>query len=269
MNKTIIITSALGVAAVVAAGVALYGSDAPTAAPSAQAPAALPVPLPEQRAAQSATAREAAQAAPQTTQTAQHQGPRIPALTAPVDTSAFFHRPYQVENVCDGYEYRVMDDGQTMRLKKCRSVDRNPSQYRNDPTEQLLADIDAGQPWAIEAMEVLGMRFMAQGNIYAGLGMLKEHAARTGKVGLLAVAQLTYMHGTTPQDSRLNYEIMRILTAKGHPAYLPRRVDEQRTRLLNAGFTPEQLDDIDARIDRYIGSIAPSETDPADNGGAS
>ena len=183
------------------------------------------------------------------------------------DPSAHFARPYKVERVCRGKKGAVLPDGTSILLEDCHSVDRNPSIYESYDTEQLLADIEAGQPWAVEAMEVLGMRYFAQGYVQAGAGWLKEHAARTGKVGLLHVAQLSYLAGNQTH-ALLRYELIGILLAGGYPGYERKMLATERRWLLESGADATKLDAIDAAVSAFVAGL-PKDDASRDDGGAS
>lgn len=184
------------------------------------------------------------------------------------DYAEYFHRPYVVERVCDGKKGAALADGRSIMLESCRTVDKNPSPYRDDSTEQLLADIEAGQPWAVDAMEVLGMRYFENGFVQAGAGWLKEHAARTGKVGLLHIAQANYLGGSVEHEL-VRYEFMGILIAKRYPVYAQKMLEAQRGSLLGAGVQTAQLDAIDASVQAFVGQLTRSAPGTPDAGGAS
>ncbi|MEL6209739.1 MAG: hypothetical protein AAFR44_06070, partial [Pseudomonadota bacterium] len=184
------------------------------------------------------------------------------------DPAPFFNRAPDLERVCDGVRGIVDAEGVGRTVENCYHVNRNPSPYASYSNEALLADIEAEQPWAADMMEELGTRYLAHGYVYTGFGWLKEAAARTGKVGLLHLAGLKYIHGDVEEEV-LRYELMGILLASGYPAYEPKMLANQRTSLINAGVDAARLDAVDTQVAEFVAAMPPMETDEIGDGGAS
>ncbi|MEM6639826.1 MAG: hypothetical protein AAF610_07975 [Pseudomonadota bacterium] len=190
------------------------------------------------------------------------QAPPVEAEEAP-DVEPFqahFHREYKVERVCHGKTAVVLPDGSTAMAEHCETIDLNPSPYKDDPTEQLLADIQAGQPWAADAMEIVAMRYFEAGYVQAGAGWLREHARLTGKVGLMHLAAFQHLSGDIEHEL-LRYEFSGILIARKYPVYSQKMLTNHRRALLAGGeVTAERLDAIDASVAKFVASLEASES---------
>lgn len=258
MNSKTLIAGALGAVAV--AGGALFAvtgqdTDKPDAAPT------------DRRAP--VTAQTATAPTPAATTVQRHAVvPAAGGLITHEDPAPFFHRPPEHEVVCNGVRGTVDADGVGHTVEDCRRVNRNRSPYSSYSNEALMADIDAGQPWATDMMEELGTRYLAHGYAHTGVGWLKEAAARTGKVGLLHVAGLQYIHGDV-ENEVLRYELIGILVARGYPAYEPKMLLNQRVSLVNAGVDPARLDALDAEVAEFVANMPPMDSDASGDGGAS
>lgn len=182
------------------------------------------------------------------------------------DYNAHFYRERKFEYVCEGTFTAPLPDGTTVSGPNCWHEDRNPSRLLGHSTKSLIADIEAGQPWAAEAMEVLGMRYFANGYVHTGAGWLKEHAARTGKVGLLHLVSLQYLSNEVDHEV-LRYEIFGILVGAGYPDYEQRLVNRHRASLIRGGVDPATLDAIDESVATFIANLPAN--DAVGDGGAS
>lgn len=255
MNTRSLIAGALGIAAV--AGGVLYMVGAERGDDRDVAPEERGLPI---------TARDAGPppAPPATSElTSDTEG-----IVTYADPAPFFHRAPDYELVCNGVRGTVDADGVGRTGESCYHVDRNPSPYASYSNEALLADIEAGQPWAPAMMEELGTRYMAHGYVHTGFGWLKEAASRTGKVGLLHLAGLEYIHGDVEEEV-LRYELIGILLARGYPAYEPKMLANQRTSLINAGVDTARLDALDTQVAEFVAAMPAMATDDVGDGGAS